>query len=331
MMKSFFQKNTFPISLDKLIRWTGQKIIVPFYHTVSDEDLPYIKHLYHYKNSADFRKDIEFLLAHYEPINLTHLSQIVEKNIQQEKPVFHLMFDDGLKEIYHVVRPILQEYNIPYSVAINSSFVNNRDFLFRFKASILVDALIQDKSKMDLLRNTIPALSNIDIAEHILNINFNQKEKLNEYARKISLDLDESLRLYRPYLSSEEMKILQAEGVTFVAHSADHPRFENIDAQEQKKQISDSVNYLKVQWQVQDNYFAFPFSDQGAERPLFDWMYEEQDIRLSFGTAGLKNDSLPRHVQRIAMELSLSAQQIIQGEYQYYCAKALIGKNTINR
>jgi hypothetical protein len=52
---------------------------------------------------------------------------------------------------------------------------------------------------------------------------------------------------------------------------------------------------------------------------------------LTFGCAGLKEDSVKNNLQRIAMEESGSGEQIIKAEYLYYLFKSLFGKNTIKR
>ena len=52
----------------------------------------------------------------------------------------------------------------------------------------------------------------------------------------------------------------------------------------------------------------------------------------TFGTAGLKNDPVDSHHQRIPMEMNrLPASLMIKGEYTYYLLKGLFGRNVIIR
>ena len=54
-------------------------------------------------------------------------------------------------------------------------------------------------------------------------------------------------------------------------------------------------------------------------------------IDLTFGCAGLKEDTAQNHFQRIAMESNKTGKQIIKGEYLYYLMKAKFDKHKIFR
>ena len=107
-------------------------VICPFYHAVSDTPLPHISPLYRHRTEQEFRADIEWLLAHYEPI---HWYQI-DAYERAHKPAFCLTFDDGLKEFYTIVAPILEEKRVPCLCFLNSAFVDNKDLMFRYKEAL---------------------------------------------------------------------------------------------------------------------------------------------------------------------------------------------------
>ena len=129
----------FPLSF--LLRLTGQKVILPLYHVVSDEPLAHIRHLYPVKSVAAFRADLDYLLKYLEPIDLLVLQDHVSGKKRLEKPGFLLTFDDGLREFHDVVAPILQEKGIPAVCFLNNGFLDNDGLFFRYKASLLVEAL----------------------------------------------------------------------------------------------------------------------------------------------------------------------------------------------
>ncbi|HET6559130.1 MAG TPA: hypothetical protein VFG54_17545, partial [Prolixibacteraceae bacterium] len=54
---------------------------------------------------------------------------------------------------------------------------------------------------------------------------------------------------------------------------------------------------------------------------------------LSFGTAGIKDESMPNHLQRIPMETpeNTGGKKIIRTEYMWYYLKSVLGKNKVNR
>src|SRR3989304_1455349 len=82
------------IPLPKLINLTGQRLILPMYHTVTDFPPLHVKHLYPVKNKKEFINDLGFFLKYYKPISAAELIKIN----RQDKAFgnyFHLSFDDG--------------------------------------------------------------------------------------------------------------------------------------------------------------------------------------------------------------------------------------------
>jgi len=61
-------------------------------------------------------------------------------------------------------------------------------------------------------------------------------------------------------------------------------------------------------------------------------MQNEMKMDMTFGTSGIKKETQPNHIHRIAMEDSIkNAERIIREEYAYFCLKSIFGKNTTKR
>ena len=52
---------------------------------------------------------------------------------------FLLTFDDGFREIYDIIAPILLDKGIPATFFISSGFLDNRELCYQHKASLLVE------------------------------------------------------------------------------------------------------------------------------------------------------------------------------------------------
>ena len=117
--------------------WFQQKahryVICPYYHTVSDTPLPHVSPLYRHRTIAEFRADLEWLLAYYKPIRWNEIDEYEKA----QQPAFCLTFDDGFKEFYTIVAPILEEKSIPCVCFVNSAFVDNQDLMFRNKEALV--------------------------------------------------------------------------------------------------------------------------------------------------------------------------------------------------
>jgi len=140
---------------------TNKKIIVPVYHTVAKQPLPHIKHLYRMKTVQEFQKDLDFLLKYFEPIDAETLHNYRIHKIVPRKPVFHLTFDDGMKEVYEIIAPILLKKGIPATFFVCSGFVDNKALFFRHRESLELETIQIE----DFLNNEKPYLTTGQIKE----------------------------------------------------------------------------------------------------------------------------------------------------------------------
>lgn len=300
----------------------AKKIILPAYHLVSDSTPPHISALYKARTPKEFIKDMDYLLRHYQPIHLSDLIKIVHEKKTLKKNLFHLSFDDGLKECYDVIAPILKEKGIPATFFLNSDFVGNKHLMFRYKASLLVNKILSEKP--DQHKTFIP---------EITRITYPGRSRLDDLAHQMDLDFDEYLKRQRPYMDESEIKKLISEGFTIGAHSIDHPEYSHVSYEEQIRQTRESINYVSQAFGLAYKVFAFPFNDEFISSRFVDTILNgtEPLADLIFGVAGIKKDYHPGHLQRIPMEKPFTGRSIIKGDYLYYSAKALVGKNKIVR
>ena len=304
-------------TIDFLISITKKKIILPFYHTVGEQLLPHIKHLYRMKTVTEFKADMDFLLKHFEPIDAETLYRFHVNNIVPKKPVFHLTFDDGLKEIHEIVAPILLEKGIPATFFINSEFVDNKALFYRYHAGLVIENLLQNGTLTKELKS------------EILSFSYKNTEKLFQYFSQ--QQIDDFLNTQTPYLTTAQIKTLSNKGFTIGAHSVDHPCYHQISLEEQLRQTLESLDFVATTVNQKLRLFAFPFTDFNVSKEFFIKMQPHVD--LSFGTAGLKNDEIPYNYQRIEGEKSnlKSMEIILKKEHLKYIVKFFLKKNTIYR
>ncbi len=323
--------NTIGIIPHPFFRWlSGQRMILPFYHSISNRPLPHIQHLYEVKNEASFIRDLDFLLKHYEAIDLEKFSNSIKLSNSNDKPSFLLTFDDGLKEFHDIIAPILFKKGIPAICFLNSDFIDNKDLFFRYKASLLIDHL----KKYPKLRSQSGFFPNNpkNIFSEILSVKYDQKTKLDDLAKVLQFDFNEYLSIQKPYMTSDQIGSLIKKGFDFGAHSIDHPEYQLIELTEQIRQTTESVTTIQKKFNLKQKTFSFPFTDYKVTKSYFNQINEKKVVDFSFGCAGQKEDEVSNHFQRIPFEMkNLSAQQILNGEFLYYLLKIPFGKNKINR
>lgn len=298
------------LPLGALSALTRHHFIIPFYHIVSDEDCPHIRHLYRFKNTTEFEKEIDYLAAHYQPIAATDLPDVIAGKYKGKK-IMLLTFDDGLRQMYDTVAPILLRKGIPAVFFVNNDFIDNKALMFRYKVSLAWDKPVD--------RFT---LYNAE----------NDTEVMAEVGDEMKQEFDSFLRDYKPYMTSDQIRSLIAQGFSIGSHSLSHPYYYTLSIEEQLRQTLTSIDALQKEFGLAQRLFAFPFTDHGVSRDFFDRIFAEGKMAFSFGGAGIKNDIHPRQLQRIPMEgWRASAAQTLKSEYLYYLLRALLGKNTISR
>lgn len=316
------------INLNYLLNKVNHRQLFPFYHTVSNISLPHIRNLYQAKNTKQFTEDLEWLCKHFEPVCL----ESIIKNQKSKKPIFHLSFDDGLKEIYTVINPILIKKGIPASIFINTDFIDDKNIFFRYKISIIIDEVKSHKEKSTLLSKNLnlPNKSN-HVINKLLSLKYRDTLQIDSLAKCIGIEFNEYLDRNRIYLSKSELLELKEQGTNIGSHSMDHPLFSDLNFSEQQIQIDNSFRYLNDEIGIRSKYFSFPFNDHKISSRFFEYL-NENHCKASFGISGLKFDSAKNHFHRIPMEQGqYTAKEIIHSEFFYFILKSYFGKNKINR
>lgn len=322
-----------PLPLLQLL--SRQRLLLLFYHTVSDKPLPHVRHLYHVRNTALFAQDLDYLLKYFEPIDLVQLIAHIHEGKPLPKNSFFLTFDDGLAECYHVIAPILKQKGIPATFFLNSDFVDNKALMFRYKASYLIEHL-QKKSTADKVvkehfnQYKIPYTT---LKDSLLRIKWGQQKLLDDLAANLEIDFENFLKTQQPYLSSNQIQAMLNDGFTFGSHSQNHPTYNQIPLADQYTQTIESQKFVQDNFNLSYKTFAFPFTDVGVSKDFFDKILGEENFQLSFGGAGLKHEQIKGQLQRFGMESQreTDARSMIHAEYCYYLVKALFGKNVIKR
>ncbi len=303
------------------------RIFLPFYHLVADRPPAHISALYKVRTVDEFVRDVDFIRRHFAPASPQQLLDWVLSGEKPDKPVVVFSFDDGLREVGEVAVPILLERGLAPVVFVNSAFVDNRALFFRYKASLLLNALQERKSEgHPLLRNWQRAhgLAADAARKSLLAISYQQQPLLDDLARLLGLSFDAYLAQQRPYLSTDALRALREQGVFIGAHSIDHPLYAQISGAEQWRQTMESMAFVHGLFPDAPRFFSFPFTDAGLPPGLHAQLLSAgpEGPQLLFGCAGMQQGHTAGHYQRVPMEVAdWDARRILMSEWAYALAK----------
>lgn len=326
-------------SLARLIKLTGRTTVFPFYHLVSDENPIHIRHLYRVKTTKEFSRDLEDLLKHFSPLDPGRFLAEYNKTGRLNQGGFLLSFDDGLREVYDVVLPVLRQKGLSAICFINSGFLGNKGLFYRYKASILMEQMLQKPASHALAGEIRKAfagrgLKSRGLPEDLLCVGYADQALFDEIAPLLEFDFTDYLAKKKPYMDRDQVEACIKAGFMAGAHSVDHPEFSSLPEEDQLFQARESLRTIQNGFGVDYGLFSFPFTDHGISKSFFDALFGSNDPRfdLTFGCAGLKDDGCAKNLQRIPMEKGrFRAETILRGEYQYYILKSPLGRNLIRR
>lgn len=317
-------------------RLSGQQLILPFYHVVSDEQLPHISPLYPARSQRQFEADLDTLCRHYTPLRVRDLLAHVRSGEPLARPSFLLTFDDGLREMAEVVAPMLQARGLEAIFFLNPPFLDNQALFYRYRVALILHRLgtfSPSAATLRVLHQDLDSagLPSGPLPRRLRAISYGEQEVIPALAARLDLDIPAYRQQQRPYLSSEQVRALQAAGFTLGAHSWDHPLYASLPLQAQLAQTRRSLEALQQRFGVSERLFAFPFTDAGVPPAFFEQAFApggELELALSLGSAGLKTPLYPRHRQRIPVEgTQLPLRHILAAEQAYYLLKRLAGRH----
>lgn len=314
-----------------------QRLFLPFYHVIDNEACLHIDQLYQVQDTQQFEQSLDYLLRQFKAISLDELVQINRSGKRPQKPVFHLSFDDGLRQCSEVILPILERKGISATFFINSKFLDNQALMYRYKVSLLINQLKQFAAQKRTQICQKYRLDPENYRQDLLQIEYDElvheELYLDDLANDLDLDFKAFLMDYQPYMNQSQVQKLLDHGHSIGSHSIDHPKYFNLELKQQLEQTLASQAFLEGVFDLKQTVFAFPFTDFGVKKTFFEQLFKQHPFQLTFGGAGLKNDSHPKHLQRFPMESAqyISAQKMLSAEYLYYLLKAPLGKNRIQR
>lgn len=320
-----------PIPLILLRKLTNVNPLIINYHVVSDAYLPHVAHLYKYRNVKTFTEDLKYLKRHYYPISIVEFLDHIKNKTILPRNSFMLTFDDGFKEVYSTVAPILQELSLTTTVFMTRNYLDNLELGYDQKKSLILEHLLSTKD--DLVKNKIFSLVRScenDLKKAILGIPYDERLVVDEIAALLQINTDAFLQENKPYLTTSQVKELLDMGFTFGGHGIDHPRFIELSPKERINQSVTSVDFMVNLLNLNYRVFAFPYSDLGLPSSFYRDISDRVDA--TFGTQGMLKDSASNNFHRINVEKTeKKASSVLRFHYIKQLKYQLLGKEKINR
>ena len=248
-----------------LIHVSGNKFRILYYHMVADK-IPD----YYFRNKGvsveDFKKQIKFYKKYYKFISLDEAIQLHQAG-DSLKGYICLTTDDGFKENYTTIAPILIEEQIPATFFILPEMIDNHKLMWRNKLVVIHNSLKPEDTYH--LISTFAQKENLELPykkEGILKWServfpMKEKDRLSDELWKSSglMDFQEYMNEQTPYLSKEQLLKLHELGFSLGSHTLSHPYCNKLEFSELVHEIVYSSKLLTDLLNHEVRHFAYPF------------------------------------------------------------------------
>lgn len=272
-------------------------VIGLFYHSVSDERLPHVQHLYPPESVKRFEAALNYIKTNYRPISEAKLFSHRIEGKPLPPRALHLSFDDGFADCFTIAKPLLQKYGIPCTFFITSSWVNNRSMFYRNKVSLCLEAALHlqhDAIKMVLtsINNAVDTrLAEIqDFESWIKSLEAKDEPVIDMVAKMLGIDVKDYLNRVKPYMTREQILELHNSGFTIGAHTQSHTKLSLLNSDQVEEEIVGSARFVQEITGAEKIPFSFPYSATGMDRKTL------ADIRQRDPFLGLFYDTMDLHV-----------------------------------
>lgn len=249
-----------------------RQILVLMYHGVSEKNITSLenfdgKHVY----KKLFERQIKYLKKCYNIISMDYYMACMQTNKRLPKNPAIITFDDGYRNNFTVLQPIITKYRMPVTIflpvrQIGANTINSLTSIISFlisktsKKSVRFK-IIDNLHEYDLSVRRKSLSSIIRIRQQLGSLSSSESKKaIDELAKETGVSLpdnDDNLLLmsWDEVMQFDKLKPY----ISFGSHTLTHPDLTKLSQKEMKKELELSKNELERKFGRKINHLAYPF------------------------------------------------------------------------
>jgi peptidoglycan/xylan/chitin deacetylase (PgdA/CDA1 family) len=224
--------------------------------------------------TSNFKKQMRYITNNYSVISLDEIVQRVRKK-ESIRCCVAITFDDGFRDNYEIAFPILKKYRIPATIFLSTGYMDCQKvpwFLivrYIFMKSMMTEVSFSPIWKdinmpMKTLEQKFEGSSTaIDYLKYCL------PQERNDLIERLSFELgvNEFEDLKSLMLAWNQIQEMQHYGITFGAHTVNHPMLSQIPIDSAKREILESKETIEKKIGKPVITFAYPFGKRSDYDP----------------------------------------------------------------
>jgi len=205
---------------------------------------------------------VDYLRNNYKVISLDDFLEIHRSNAAIPDNAVVLTFDDGYRSNYTEVYPILKKYKIPATIFLTVNMIDTRKVFWWSKVRFAITNTKRQFVQMDARRWKLNTSGNRErTIQELCKLLKGMPEqprnhRVDELITSLDIKVDDSE--LPQMLTWEQVKEMSDNGITFGAHTLNHPVLTRISLEDARKEIAESKRVLEEKIQKPVKYFAYP-------------------------------------------------------------------------
>ena len=231
-----------------------------------------------------FKRQLEFFASNHSVISTSEVLNAIKGEIKLPKNAIWLTFDDGYKDHIDYAAPLLEKFGFDGAFFPVSDCIVKNQILDVNKIHYILASAESDELLLDILRKEMLNLgySNNDWNNYWFSLDKTSrfdKENTIFFKRMLQRELPENQRkkilsnifekivgrsecdvANELYMSENDLISLHKRGFTIGSHTSSHRWLNTLSMNEQKKEIEDSLSFLKkIRGEVKDWIMCYPY------------------------------------------------------------------------
>lgn len=259
-----------------------------------------------------FIRQLDALARKYPIISLSDAAHQAESGKVKAKCQVALTFDDGYRDNYEVVFPVLRKKGVPATFFIATDYMDGSTPLWDF---FLISMLFHNKVNDIYIGDSVVRKKVVESRMSFIFRVFDQIKSLEPEKRRQIIDLlrirvasggSISTCVADRCLTWDDARKMSLAGMEFGSHGLSHTSLARVTSQIAEKEITTSKDIIERNIQKRCDHFAFPF---GSRRDYSDALV------ASVGKAGYKTCLLNVHGYNYFDKDFFCLKRIIMDEY----------------
>lgn len=284
-MKSLFKQFLFTTKLYRLNSILNRFYILPF-HMIADEPNGFFPEM----STCQFEKQIVSIVRNY---NIVSIDEIIEK-VKKKEPIRRcvaITFDDGFKDNYKIAYPILRKYHVPATIFLTTGCIENMTAPWFIKVRYMFMKTdrtdiksFNDKQIIFPMRTKQEKFAASEkVMAHLKNCTDDQRLHLLDRLG-MELEFNDFKDLNEIMLDWEEIKTMSENGISFGAHTVNHPVLTRMPLDMVEEEILKSKQTIEDRLVRPVTGFAYPFGKEPQYSPKLFKILQELKFKFAVTT-----------------------------------------------